>query len=127
MATSAIDLDYIAAYVVSAGDGDRCGLSELLTAIGTRRPEVPAGEVFESCVSACFTLVHAGQARLEMTPAFASRPGRDGYVVVEAGDIEPTLRNTGSWQSPKESHASYWLVATEAGKAAFISEDVVSL
>ena len=127
MAGNAIDLDYIAAYVVSAGDGDRCGLSELLSAIGTRRPEVSAEQVFDSCVAACVTLAQSGHVRVEMTPAFASRPGRDGYVVVEGSDVEPTLRNADSWQSPQESRPSYWLVATAAGKAAYISEAVVSL
>lgn len=127
MTENAIELDYIAAYVVSAGDGDRCGLSELLAAIGSRRPHVGKDDVFAACVSACIALAQRGHVRLEMTPAFASRPGREGYVVVDENDVEATLRDARSWQSPKESRPTYWLVATEAGKAAYISEDVVSL
>lgn len=127
MSQYAIGLHYIAAYVVAAGDGDRCGLSELLTAIGTRRPETDAEQIFESCVAACTTLVQNEHVRLEMTPAFASRPGRDGYVTIASDQVDATLRDPVSWESPKESQASYWLVATDAGKAAYISEEVVSL
>jgi hypothetical protein len=127
MSQFAIGLHYIAAYVVAAGDGDRCGLSELLTAIGTRHSEAGAEQIFESCVAACTTLVQSEHVRLEMTPAFASRPGRDGYVTIASDQVDATLRNTVSWESPKESHASYWLVATDTGKAAYISEEVVSL
>lgn len=127
MAAIAIDLDYIAAYVVSAGDGDRCGLSELLSAIGSRRPEVDAAQVFDACVAACLTLAQREHVRLEMTPAFASRHGRDGYEVVGNGDVESTLRDAESWQSPSEARPIYWLVATDAGKSEYISEEVVSL
>ena len=122
-----IDLDYIASYVVSSGDGDRCGLSELLAAIGIRRSEASSEEVFEACVAACLPLVSEGFVRLEMTPAHADRPGRDGHTQISEHDAQGVLSDPVSWRSPQESRPRYWLVATAAGKAAYISEDTLSL
>ena len=122
-----IDLHYIASYVVSSGDGDRCGLSELLAAIGTRRSEASSEEVLEACVAACLALVQEQHVRLEMTPARAGRPGRGGYTQISVADAPAVLRDPASWQSPRESEPHYWLVATDAGKSFYISEDTVSL
>jgi hypothetical protein len=122
-----IDLQYISSYVVSSGDGDRCGLSELLAAIGSRRTDASSEEVLAACVEACLPLVNEGHVRLEMTPAHADRPGRGGYTLIEQADAPDVLRDPDSWHSPRESHPQYWLVATEAGKAAYISEDTFSL
>ena len=122
-----IDLRYIASYAISSGDGDRCGLSELLAAIGSRRPEASRAEVSEACVAACLQLVSEHHIRLEMTPAHADRPGRGGYTEIPPQNAPEVLRDPESWQSPRESLPSYWLVATEAGKAAYISEEAVSL
>lgn len=122
-----IDLHYIASYVVSSGDGDRCGPFELLAAIGSRNPETRGEEVFEACLSACLSLVSEGHIRLEMTPPHADRPTRDGYTQIRDADVERILRDPESWQSPQDARPRYWLVATETGKAAYISEDVVSL
>lgn len=122
-----IDLQYIGSYVVSSGDGDRCGLSELLAAIGSRRSEASEEEVFAACLAACLSLVNDRHVALEMTPAHADRPGRGGYTEVSPSDAPEVLRDPVSWQSPRESRPRYWLVATEAGKAAYIGEDTVSL
>ena len=122
-----IDLQFIASYIVSSGDGDRCGLSELLVAIGSRRPEANRDEIFEACLAACLHLVSEHQVRLEMTPPHADRPGRGGYTEVAPQTASKILRDPVSWQSPRESQARYWLIATDAGKAAYISEEVVSL
>jgi hypothetical protein len=127
LSTQGIDDQFIASYVISSGDGDRCGLSELLVAIGTRRDSASSEEVFEACVAACLPLVSEQHVRLEMTPAYSDRPGRDGYTQVSLADAPTVLRDPVSWQSPRESRPHYWLVATEAGKAAYISEDTVSL
>lgn len=124
---TSIDLEYVASYVVSSGDGDRCGLSELLAAIGTRRSEASSDEVFEACLAACVDLSNAGHVCLEMTPALASRPGRDGYTLIASDEAEATLNDRKVWQSPQETKPSYWLVATDSGKAKYISEEVVSL
>lgn len=126
-ATQVIDLDYIASYVVSTGDGDRSGPFELLAAIGSRHPETSGEEVLEACLLACISLANQGHIRLEMTPPHADRPTRDGYTKILDADIEGILRDPRSWQGPQEARPRYWLVATETGKAAYISEDVVSL
>jgi len=122
-----IDLDYIASYVVSSGDGDRCGLSELLAAMETRQSDVDSEEVFEACVAACLPLLSQHHVRLEMTPAHADRPGRGGYTEISEENAPAVLRDPASWQSTLESQPHYWLVANEAGRAAYISEDIVSL
>ncbi|MCH7599262.1 MAG: hypothetical protein IH973_05845 [Myxococcales bacterium] len=122
-----IDLNYIASYVVSSGDGDRCGLSELLAAMQTRQSDASSEEIFEACVAACLPLVKKQHVRLEMTPAHADRPGRGGYTQISQEKAPEVLCDPASWQSPRESQPHYWLVATEAGKAAYISEDIISL
>ena len=122
-----IDLQNIASYVVSAGDGDRCGTFELLAAIGSRNPEISEEDVWQACFAACTALVGEGHVRLEMTPPHADRPTRDGYTQIPSADVETILGNRESWQSPQDARPRYWLVATEAGKAAYISEEVVSL
>ncbi|MCP5044432.1 MAG: hypothetical protein GY944_25665 [bacterium] len=119
--------DYIASYVISSGDGDRCGLHELLAAIGTRRSELDADEVLHACRDTCLSLVDAGHVRFEMTPAGADRPTRDGYTLIAAEDTHEILQGREAWTSPSDAHPRYWLVATDTGKAAFISEEVVSL
>ena len=55
------------------------------------------------------------------------RSTRDGYTKILDAEIEGVLRDPRSWQSPQEARPRYWLVATETGKTAYISEDVVSL
>lgn len=122
-----IDLDYIASYVVSSGDGDRCGLFELLVAIQSRRPEANGEEVFDACLSACSSLTRVGHIRLEMTPPHADRPTRDGYTRIPEAAVEEILSNRESWLSPRDARPRYWLVATQTGKAAYISDDIVSL
>jgi hypothetical protein len=122
-----IDLQNIASYVVSSGDGDRCGPFELLAAIQSRHPDNSADEVLEACRSACTSLAAEGHVRLEMTPPHADRPTRDGYTAIPDAAVEGILRDPESWQSPRDARPRYWLVATETGKAAYISEDVVSL
>jgi len=119
--------DFIASYVVSSGDGDRCALYELIAAIATRRPEMNPDEVFVACRDACTTLVGDEHVHLEMTPPHADRPGRDGYTAVAIRDAAAVLHDRDSWQSPSEALPRYWLVATESGKAAFISQEIVSL
>lgn len=126
-ATQLIDLRYIASYVVSSGDGDRCGLFELLAAIGSRNPETSDEDVLADCRSACTSLLSEGHARLEMTPPHADRPTRDGYTPIPTAEVEGVLGDPESWLSPQDARPRYWLVATESGKATYISEDVVHL
>ncbi len=119
--------DFIASYVVSTGDGDRCGLHELVAAIASRRSDVSADDVRTACQQACASLASAGHVRVEMTPPHADRPERDGYTLVSPEDALVAFGDAATWQPPSDARPRYWLVATEDGRAAYISEEVVSL
>lgn len=119
--------EFIASYIVGAADTDRVGLFELSTAIGTRRPELERDEIERACLSACTQLLRAGHVRVEVTPAGARRPGRGGYKKLAEPDAQAALDDPASWQPPSDAHPRYWLVATDAGREAYISEEVVSL
>ncbi len=125
--TESIDLQYVGSYVISSGSGDRCGLSELLAAIASRRPRADSDQVFEACLAACLSLADEGHVRIEMTPACADRPTRDGYTQVPAESAPQVLRDPQSWWSPRDTLPRYWLVATQEGRAAYISDDTISL
>jgi hypothetical protein len=118
---------FIESFIVSSGDGDRLGLHELLPAIGSRRPEATPEEVLAACRDASLAVLEAGHARFEMTPAHANRPGRDGYTAVSLEQARVILASDDAWQSPVESDPRYWFVATEAGKAEYISRETFSL
>ncbi|MFT5441895.1 MAG: hypothetical protein ACI8W3_000937 [Myxococcota bacterium] len=122
-----IDTHAIAAYVVSSSDGDRCSLSELLSAIRSRSPEASHEEVLDACRNTCLDLVREGHLRLDMTLPHANRPGRDGYTLVADEEVPAILTDPNAWLSPRETHACYWPMATESGKAKYISEDAFSL
>ncbi len=119
--------EFIASYVIGVADTDRCGVHELVPAIASRRDDVSESEVALACREACAALVRAEHVRLEMTPAGADRPGRDGYTPVAIDDALKVFDDEASWRFPSDAHPRYWLVATDAGRAAYISEDVVSL
>jgi len=119
--------DFIATYVIGAGDTDRCGVHELVAAIESRRPATPRDELEAACRDACVSLVEAGHVRVDMTPAGAERPGRDGYTPVARAEAIAVFRDALSWSSPADARPRYWLAATDAGRAAYISDEVVSL
>lgn len=119
--------DFIASYVVSTGDGDRCGLHELVGAIASRRSEVAIDDVLTACQQACASLASAGHVRVEMTPPRADRPERDGYTLVSVQDALAAFEDDATWQAPSDARPRYWLIATDEGRAAYISEEVVSL
>lgn len=122
-----VDRRFIESFIISTGDGDLCGLHELQTAIGTRYKDASAAETRAACLEACLTVLEAGHAIMQMTPPHADRPGRDGYTVISLEDARLILADDDSWRSPVESNARYWLVATESGKAEYISADTFSL
>ncbi len=122
-----LDRQYVQSFIISSGDGDRCGLHELLAAIETRHPEATLEEAKATCRDACLAVLEAGHALLQMTPAHADRPGRDGYTAVPLEDVRGILDAEASWQSPVESNPRYWLVATDSGKTEYISPEAFSL
>ncbi len=122
-----VDRQFIQSFIVASGDGDRLGLHELLEAIGTRRPEESAEEVQRACLDACLAVLESDHAILEMTPAGADRPGRGGYTTVSLPDARTILASEGAWQAPVENDPRYWFIATDAGKAEYISGETVSL
>lgn len=122
-----LDRRFIQSFIVSSGDGDRCGLHELLPAIGSRRPEETPEEILEACREACVAVLEAGHAILEMTPAGADRPGRGGYTVVSLENARGILADQRAWQNPIDTDPRYWFIASEAGKAEYISSETISL
>lgn len=122
-----LDRRFIQSYIVSSGDGDRCGLFELLSAIGTRRPETSPEEIQSACREACLAVLEAGHAQFEMTPAGADRPGRGGYTAIPLEDARVILAGKIAWQSPIDANPRFWLIATEAGQAEYISAETISL
>lgn len=62
-----------------------------------------------------------------MTLPHADRPGRDGYTLVTDEEVPAILADADAWLSPRDTNPCYWPMATESGKAKYISEDIFSL
>ncbi len=117
----------IEAYIVAAADGDQLGLHELPSAVSRRTPELEEAEIYQLCRATCRDLLERGCIQLVSTPAFAARPGRDGFVAISSAEALEIVSDDQNWHLPAEAKARYWLVATDEGRAEYISESKLSL
>jgi hypothetical protein len=122
-----LDQHYIKSFAASIAHGSFYGLYELLCSMASRLPDDAHSEVLAACRMAVVDLVEHELVRLHMTPAHAERPTRDGCPLVPLEEVSGVLGRDESWESPRESRATYWLSTTEAGEAAYFSPEILSL
>jgi hypothetical protein len=121
------DEQYIRSYVISVSHGSSCGLHEIPEAIAARLSGHSQAEILAVCQSVCAELLERQHVSMHVTPAFGERPMRGSYVAVSPDEALLVVRRAESWQSPSNSQPRYWLTTTDAGEAAYYSDETVSL
>jgi hypothetical protein len=122
-----LDKHFIQSLAISWAHEDYCGLFELPAAIRERFPGHTEAEILESCREAVSELLKRRLLVLFSVPYEAIGPSQETCRAVEPDAENSVIRAAEPWQLPHEGSPVYWFATTEAGDAAYMSGEFLSL